>query len=707
MNVYSIGRPHPLEPLWQRLAAVLAVLITLVPPCVFFAWSWQNHQAALSSEIRIVAAEVTEFINHSAGLWRYTPERLEAVLHKYVNPEHSLVILSRQGNPIARLTPALPEPRFTKSRPIYDFGAEVGQIEITTSLRPLITETATIAFGCLLMGIILFFPLRILPIRALRYTTQALINSQAAYRELVDLSPDTIYLIQDERIIYINAAGLRLFRADSPEMLLDRPFWDRIHPESHAFVRKHLDHILMTNTAISLVEAHDYIRFDGTRFPVEVAAAPLIYQGKQTVQVVVRDLTERKRTEEALHQARQAAEAANQAKSRFLANMSHEIRTPINGMLGMAQLLAEQPGLSSQQRHYLNLLQHSGATLLWIINDILDFSRIEAGRLSLTKTAFDLRQRIAETIQMFAPQALRKNLDLTWNVAAELPTGFWGDSNRLHQILANLLSNAIKFTTCGSIRLTVVLDKDQEPEQKTAPVCCLRFTVQDTGIGIPDTARTHLFQPFAQVDDSTTRHHGGAGLGLVICRQLVQMMGGEIDYESLPGQGTSFRFTVKLPVALDQPAPSLPVQSVAIRTLSGRVLLAEDNEVNRLVAAEMLATLNLEVVLVVNGQEALEAWHRDHFDVVLMDCQMPKMDGFAATQQIRADEAQQPGRRTPIIALTANALTGDREQCLAAGMDDYLAKPFTRHALYTVIERWLPVPSSTETDGLNRNPYPC
>ncbi|MBK7982435.1 MAG: response regulator [Candidatus Competibacteraceae bacterium] len=678
--------------LLTALAGGLAVVATLLPPAGFFLWSYRNLSGGLESEVRIVAAAVSEHINHNAGMWRFQAERLEAVMHKYANLQRGYAVIDQQGTRIARLAPpVLVAPTLSRAYPFYDFGAEAGRVEAIVSLRDLVVETALVALAGLGLGLLIFFPLRLIPLRALRRATRALVDSENAYRQLVELSPDAIYINQNGRIAYINAAGVRMFRADSAASLLGTSFWDRIHPDSHPVVRERLQQLQALRTAAPLLE-ECYLRLDGTRFPVEVAAAPFVYKGQPALQVVVHDLTERKRIEGSLRQARDAAEAANRAKSRFLANMSHEIRTPMNGVLGMAQLLAEQTPLTDQQRHYLEVLTDSGTTLLRIIDEILDFSKIEAGKFTFSETVFDLRQRVTDTLRMLVPQARRKQLELRWNVAADVPLRVCGDPGRLHQVLANLASNAIKFTQRGSVRVEVVRDGTEQMEDAGA-ACRLRFTVQDTGIGISEEAGARLFQPFAQADDSTTRKYGGTGLGLVISKQIVEMMGGRIDYQSAPGLGTTFWFTANLTVAANE-AKSSSLRMDGVQRLTGRVLLAEDNPVNCLVAEEMLKGLGLEVELATDGREALDAWSQRPFDIVLMDCQMPEMDGFEATRQIRAREAAEPQRAnprpTPIVALTANAFSEDRERCLAVGMNDYLAKPFSRNDLYETLRRWVP-----------------
>lgn len=680
-----------LEYLLTWLAGGLAAVVMLALPVAYFVSAYQHFSGELDGEVGVTATAVTDFINHNTELWKFDSERLQAVLRKYVNPSHGSAVIDASGEPVARLMPDLAAPVLTASWPIYDFGVEAGKLEITVSLRRLVVETAVIALGGAILGFIVFFPLRILPIRALRQATAALVDSENSYRQLVELSPDAIYINMDGKIAYINTAGLRLFGADSPDELVGRSFWERIHPDYYYMVWERWQNLVDNRaSAVPLMEER-YLKLDGTVFPVEVAASPCIYQGRAAVQVVVHDLTERKRVETALAQARDAAETANRSKSRFLANMSHEIRTPMNGVLGMAQLLAEQTHLTDQQRHYLDVLKDSGETLLHLIDEILDFSKIEAGKFVFSETVFDLRQRVTDTLRMLVPQARRKHLELTWNVAADVPARVRGDPSRLHQVLANLANNAIKFTQHGSIRVNVTLDERAIRDEAAMRV--LYFAVRDTGVGIPEEARARLFQPFTQADDSTTRKYGGTGLGLVICKQIVEMMGGEIGYESVPDRGTTFWFTVCLAAVSDavEPASLRPIET---RELTGRVLLAEDNPVNALVAEEILKALGLEVKLAADGRDALRAWSEGRFDVVLMDCQMPEMDGFEATRQIRARELGDSDRGgagpIPIIALTANAFSEDRERCLATGMNDYLSKPFSRDALYQTLRRWIP-----------------
>ena len=399
-----------------------------------------------------------------------------------------------------------------------------------------------------------------------------------------------------------------------------------------------------------------------------------------------------RRQTETLRQAKDAAEAASRAKGEFLANMSHEIRTPMNGILGMAGLALEATS-PEEQREYLALVKASGESLLQLINDILDLSKIEAGKLDLESIAFDPRQLVADTMKLIEWRAAQKALALDWHVDRDVPAALTGDSMRLRQVLLNLLSNALKFTDSGKIAVRMNVDppsaadrakaaSEGEARQPEEPVT-IRISVSDTGVGIHRDKHETIFENFTQADGSTTRKYGGTGLGLAISARLVAMMGGHIWVESEPGRGSTFQLTVRL-----APAPPVPRQvpsaTIAPPVLPLSVLLAEDNEVNQLLARRLLEQAGHTVTAVGNGLEALAALETGVFDVVLMDVQMPELDGFAATAAIRTAERSSGGHQ-PIIAMTAHALKGDRERCLEAGMDGYISKPINASQLHAVI----------------------
>ncbi len=648
----------------------------------------------------------------------------------------------------------------------------------------------------------------------------ALEESEEKYRQLVERANDGIVLIQDGIIQYANLSLAEITGRDVEEIIGSK-YVKFLDPSLVSPIEDRYNRRIRGENVPSRYES-DLRLSDGSTIRIELNAGLTTFRGRAADLVFIRDITDRRNYELQLMQAKEAAEAANRAKSQFLANMSHEIRTPMNGILGMAELLLDTD-LTINQRELAKTVLNSGESLLTVLNDILDFSKIEAGRLELDNVEFDLRDTVEEATELFAEHAHTKGLELICHVQRDVPAILEGDPNRLRQILINLLGNALKFTDKGEVTLEISALKD------LGDTSIIGFEVRDTGVGISPEAQKNIFGAFSQADASMSRKYGGTGLGLTICKQLCEMMGGNIEVESSPGEGSKFRFQVRLKnseaSALSPEAQSASLQGLRVLIvddnetnrrilheqtgswgmlassaedgpraleilrmarsrgepfdvavldmmmpemngleLAGRiksdpfiagmklimltsiggygnaeevrkagilvcltkpirqsrlynallatciketsvpssvsrpagkmqfegvVLVAEDNPANQKLAKFLLQGLGLDVDVVPNGQMVLDALAQKAYSLILMDCQMPKVDGYEASRRIRQREASNGGSRIPIVALTAHAMGGDRELCLSAGMDDYLSKPFNSKQLAAVLDRWL------------------
>ncbi|MCG5242054.1 ATP-binding protein [Azospirillum doebereinerae] len=508
-------------------------------------------------------------------------------------------------------------------------------------------------------------------------------ESEARYRLLADNVTDMILVIRAGGEIAYVSPSVREILGHEPAEIVGRHAAALLHPDDQRPAAEAFSGLESGSPTVSVI--HRIRHRDGRFLWAESSMRPARdASGAFTVVAAVRDVTERKLYEEQLHEARAAAEAGNRVKSEFLASMSHEIRTPLNGVIGFADLLLGTE-LTAEQRQYVALQREAGRGLLAIIGDILDYSKIEAGKLELEERGFDLHRLMRDARDLMSNAASQKGLALELALGASVPRFVRGDESRIRQILLNLLGNAVKFTERGSVLLSVgVLSADE-----ATGVAPLRFSVSDTGTGIAPSEQSNLFQRFSQGDSSTTRRYGGTGLGLIISKQLSELMGGRIGFHSSPGIGSTFWFELPLPAAVegktDGKAEGRPAAAPGRRT--ARILLAEDVPMNQIVTSSILCKAGHMVEVAEDGEAAVEAVRTGQFDLILMDMQMPRMDGVQATTAIRGMEG---GRRAvPIVALTANALPDQLQRCLDAGMNDHVTKPIERDTLLATVDRWL------------------
>ncbi|MGE4244296.1 PAS domain S-box protein [Ramlibacter sp.] len=504
-------------------------------------------------------------------------------------------------------------------------------------------------------------------------------RQQALLSALIDSIPDNI-VYQDAEGFYLgcNQAFAGMVGL-APEQVIGRRAADLFSPEIAASIEAH-DREMMRTLERRPVE--EWIaQPDGTRALIEIVRSPLrdLHGRVIGLLAVGRNITKRKQEEEELRQAKEVAEQATRMKSEFLANMSHEIRTPMNAIIGLSHL-ALKGSLDDTQRDYIGKVNSSGLHLLGIINDILDLSKVEAGKMNIEDSAFELEGLLENVSNLLAEKCADKGLGLVFDVAPDVPRTLVGDTLRIGQILVNYANNAVKYTETGEVVVSV---RTLETDEGT---CLLKFTVSDTGIGLSAEEMSRLFRSFSQADSSTTRRYGGTGLGLAISKKLAHLMGGEVGVESRVGEGSRFWFTVRVGVA--QPRAEAPKRVAAAPSAQrpARILLVEDNEINQRVACAMLRGAGHRVDVANDGEEGVRMALDADYDLVLMDMQMPVMDGVAATRALRGHERF---AKLPIVAMTASAMSTDRELCEQAGMDDFISKPIHPDELLRKVAQWV------------------
>jgi PAS domain S-box-containing protein len=532
------------------------------------------------------------------------------------------------------------------------------------------------------------------------FVLESLAMTETILRMVIEYGPNGILLVNAEsKIILVNAQAERMFgytRSELIDMQVDELIPLRLRGSHARLTAEYYKHPEMrSHGAGREVFA---LRKDGSEFPIELGLNPFVGMNQTLVLCCVVDISERQRTQE-LVQAKMKAEEAMRSRGHFLAMMSHEIRTPMNGLMGMVALLAESP-LSTEQRMFVDSIQRCTDSLLKIINDILDYSKIEAGQIDVEKAAFDPAEALEDSAVLVRGTLKAKGVQYLSTIHSSVPPHLIGDSRRLTQIILNLLGNAAKFTEHGAVHARMWCSRVEGHMN-------LYCSVEDTGCGMPPDVLNRSFRPFAQGEADVNRRVGGSGLGLAIAKNLTELMGGSINVESKEGVGSTFTFNIQVDEAIDSVRPTCPMGasprpglavSTTLAPLTGQVLVAEDDAISKRLMTAVLSRMGCVVTVVDNGLEAVYAWQHGQFDVIMMDWEMPVMDGLTATAKIRElERADQSHPHIPILGMTANVMKGDREQMMQAGMDDAICKPLRKAEVHAKLSKWLAVVSENES----------